>query len=335
MREIASRIPAGTRRLTDGETGERGYWILFQTEKFERMPEFESLGAEKPFGVTSDAPAYPRLRLVEGASAERIDWPDLSYADEYGRSFEIFERLQRDGTIPAGVRFQMQYPTPLAAISAAFDPEHLPAIVPSYERALFADLDQALARVPHDRCAVQWDVAVEFGLMEDAFETGHPVPLDAIVPNLVRCVDHVPADVPCGIHMCYGDYDHQHFKQPASLKLQVDVLNALIAGARRTVSWASFTVPTGRVDADYFAPLAGLQAGRETELYLSLVSYHPEQQPAGATAAQIEHIDAALAKAPAGAREWGISTECGMGRVATGDVPRLLDLHREILAGAR
>jgi hypothetical protein len=27
----------------------------------------------------------------------------------------------------------------------------------------------------------------------------------------------------------------------------------------------------------------------------------------------------------------GICTECGMGRVAAGDVPTLLDLHREIL----
>jgi len=44
---------------------------------------------------------------------------------------------------------------------------------------------------------------------------------------------------------------------------------------------------------------------------------------------QVRHVDAAL---PDG-REWGICTECGMGRVAAADVPRLLDLHREILAG--
>jgi hypothetical protein len=43
----------------------------------------------------------------------------------------------------------------------------------------------------------------------------------------------------------------------------------------------------------------------------------------------VEAIDGAL-----GGREWGICTECGMGRVAAGDVPRLLDLHSEILAGA-
>jgi hypothetical protein len=44
-------------------------------------------------------------------------------------------------------------------------------------------------------------------------------------------------------------------------------------------------------------------------------------------------LDRALARfqASAGEREWGICTECGMWRVAAGDVPRLLDLHHEIL----
>ena len=47
---------------------------------------------------------------------------------------------------------------------------------------------------------------------------------------------------------------------------------------------------------------------------------------------RLRQIDGALAGSPGGPREWGICTECGMGRVAAGDVPRLLDLHREILA---
>jgi hypothetical protein len=35
MREISSRIPSGVRRMTDGETGERGYWIHYQIAKFQ------------------------------------------------------------------------------------------------------------------------------------------------------------------------------------------------------------------------------------------------------------------------------------------------------------
>src|SRR5829696_967262 len=157
MREISARIPTGVRRMTDGETGERNYWILFQIQKFLEMPEFEAVSSGQAYETSLDAPQMPQLRLAEGASADTISWPDLGYAAEYARSFEIFDRLQQDGTIPADVRFQVQYPTPLASTAVTFVLEDLPAISASYETALFADLERLLATAPHDRVAVQWD----------------------------------------------------------------------------------------------------------------------------------------------------------------------------------
>jgi hypothetical protein len=293
------------------------------------MPEFEAVSPpHQAYDTEGDAPRMPRLRLAAGASADAIQWPNLGYADEYAKSFAIFDRLQQEGTIPAGVRFQMQYPTPLASMAGTIAPEDMAEVAASYEKALFADLDRALAALPHERCAVQWDVAVEFGLLEGA--AGPAVPLADIVPGLARCLDHVPADVPAGMHLCYGDYGHQHFKQPESLRLQVDLVGAVVAAAAHPLNWASFTVPQNRADAAYFAPVRDLEADPETELYFALVPYHPADQPQGTTATQIEHVDAAL-----GGREWGICTECGMGRVEAGDVPRLLDLHGAILAGRR
>jgi hypothetical protein len=331
MREISTRIPTGVRRMTDGETGERGYWILFQIQKFLQMPEFESVTVGHAYETASDAPEMPRLRFAEGATADTIRWPDLGYADAYAASFELFDRLQRGGAIPPDVRFQMQYPTPLASTAGTFVPEDMPAIAASYEAALFADLDGALATLPHDRCAVQWDVAVEFGLLEGAMGPGSAVPVEQITPSLARCVDRVPGDVPVGLHLCYGDYGHQHFKQPESLQMQVDLVNAVGAAARRPVAWASFTVPQARDDAGYFAPLRELAVGPETELAFALVPYHPDDQADGTTATQIGHIDAALAGSSAGPREWAVCTECGMGRVAAEDVSRLLDIHHEII----
>jgi hypothetical protein len=324
MREISARIPHGVRRMTDGETGERNYWIHYQIAKFRQMPEFEEVSGGPAIPTPEGAPPVVRLRLARDASAETIDWPDLGYAEEYGKSFAIFDRLQQEGTIAAGVRFQLQYPTPLAAVGVTFVPEDLPDVAAAYEGALFADLGKALAALPHDRIAIQWDVAVEFSLLEGAY--GSALPLAAIAPALVRCIEEVPADVPVGLHLCYGDYGHEHFKQPESLRMQVDLVNALTAAAARPFNWASFTVPQARDDADYFAPLADLHASPETELYFALVPYRPGDQQEGTTAAQEANIDAAL-----GGREWGICTECGMGRVAAEDVPALLDLHREIL----
>lgn len=332
MREISSRIPDGVRRMTDGETGDRNYWISFQTRKFEQMPEFETVSVGQAYETTPDAPLMPQLRLAEGVSAEMIKWPNLGYADEYTNSFATFERLQNEGTIPTDVRFQLQYPTPLASVAGTFVPEVLPAVAPSYEQALFANLETALERLAHERVAVQWDVAVEFGALEGAM--GPKLPMDQIAPGLVRCIERVPADVPVGMHLCYGDYGHQHFKQPDSLQMQVDLINAVTFAARHPLNFVSFTVPQGRNDSAYFEPLGGLRTDSDTELYFALVPYHPDDQAPGTTAEQIEHIDAALLNSPEGARHWGICTECGIGRVAASDVPGLLDLHSQILASS-
>jgi hypothetical protein len=281
------------------------------------------------------APAMPQLQIAEGVSPEAVRWPDLGYADAYCDSFEVFRALQEEGAIPAEVRFQMQYPTPLAPLAGTMVPEDLPTLLPSYEAALFADLDKSLAALPHDRCAVQWDVAVEFGLLEGAFGAGASAPLKAVAAGLARCLDQVPDDVPVGMHLCYGDYGHQHFKQPDSLELQVRLVNAVVSATGRSVNWASFTVPQARRDADYFAPLGDRRAQPETEIYLALVPYYPADQTQGTTAEQIRLIDDYLAASPSGSRDWGICTECGMGRVAADDVPTLLDLHREILESHR
>lgn len=331
MREISSRVPRGVRRMTDGETGDRSSWIRFQIRKFQEMPEFQQVErTDSSLYGTRAVSTMPLLRLAEGVEAEDVKWPDLGYADAYVESFQLFRALQEAGTIPAGMRFQLQYPTPLAPVAGTFVPADIPAMAVSYGAALFADLDRALATLPHDRCAVQWDVAVEFGLLEGSF--GSPVQVERIASGLAQCADHVPADVPVGMHLCYGDAGHQHFKQPESLEMQVRLANAITAAAHRPVEWFSFTVPQDRSDDTYFAPLRDLKTGPETELYFAVVPYHAAAQPAGTTAEQVRLIDANLAQSEAGGREWGICTECGMGRAATEEVPGLLDLHREILA---
>jgi hypothetical protein len=334
MREISARIPRGVRRMIDGETGERNYWIQFQVQRFGSIAELEQIAAHKAYETDDSAPEMLRFKLADGTSADAIQWGDLGYATAYEESFEQFAALQGDGTIGADVRFQMQYPTPLAPIATTIAPEDLVTVTASYERALFADLDRVLNDLPHERIAVQWDVAVEFGLLEGGFGEEARASIADLLPGLVRCVDQVPADVPTGMHLCYGDYGHQHFKQPGSLERQVQLVNMIVAAAARPVNWFSFTVPQARKDDAYFEPLDQLRVGPETELYFALVPYYPDDQPAGTAEEQARRIDAHLAESPTGAREWGICTECGMGRVAQGDVAKLLDVHRELLAAA-
>jgi hypothetical protein len=329
MREIAGRVPSGVRRIPDGETGDRGTWIGFQLEKFMQLPWLAPARmVDLTEGEYSD---MPQLRLADGVDLAEVSWPDLGYADAYLGSYAIFADLRQQGVIPAGVRFQVEYPTPLASIGSFIAPEQQPALLGSYEAAEFADLGRLLAAVPPDEVAVQWDVAVEFGILEETFAPGGAQAFDMIIAALARCVDQVPAAVPVGLHLCYGDYGHEHFKQPESLALQVRVVNAVTAAARRPLSFVSFTVPQNQREDGYFAPLAELAAAPRTELNFALVPYHPDTQAPGTTEAQIRLIDAALATSPGSRREWGICTECGMGRASRDEIPALLDLHHQLL----
>jgi len=184
-----------------------------------------------------------RLRLAGGADPALAVWPDLGYAGACLESYATFAALRGQGVIPVGVRFQVEYPTLLASISGYIVPEQQQALLGSYEQAMFADLGRLLAAIPPGEVAVQWDVAVEFGVLEEAFAPGGAQAFDAIIAALAWCTGQVPAEIRAGLHLCYGDYGHQHFKQPESLDLQVRVLNAVTAATGGPVSFVSFTVP--------------------------------------------------------------------------------------------
>ncbi|MEV4316684.1 hypothetical protein [Actinocrispum sp. NPDC049592] len=318
LRTLAERVPHGVHRLPDGETGERANWIGYQLPRLLETPGLERVGAEAPSGTYG---AGPKVRVAAGTDPDAISWPDPGYAREYSSSYAKFAQLRADGVVPADVRFQVEYPTALA-VSYLFDDGDRDRITPSYERALLADLDRLLAVIPHDEIAVQWDAAVETVLADQT-----PALLDTMAARLVRGLDHVPSDVPAGIHLCYGDFGHKHMVEPESLATQVELANAVTSTAGRPPAWLSFTVPQDRSDSSYFAPLSELRTAPGTELYFALVPYFPDRQPEGTTDAQVRLIDQYLPSAT-----WGICTECGMARADRADVPRLIDLHREILA---
>jgi hypothetical protein len=330
FRELGSRIGPLASRYSDGETGDRGNWIFFQLQRFWATPGLEQAGIVEREQATGAYRASPKVRLADGADPATIEWPNLGYADAYLESWERFRELRDEGVIPRGTRFQVQYPTPLASINAWIVEEDQDRLEPTYTRALYADLQRLLDALPHDEIAVQWDVAVEFGILVGGFGATATQDFDAIIRRLVEAVEQVPADVPVGLHLCYGDYEHSHFREPESLELQVRVANRVVADASRAIDWFAFTVPQHQRSPEYFAPIADLDVGDRTELAFALVPYHPTDQAPGTTEAQVELVDERL-----GDRRWGICTECGMGRVAREEILDLLELHRTIVEGAR
>jgi hypothetical protein len=311
---VAGSILGGRlRRVPDGETGERHYWIGWQVNVLRRQPEFELIPP------TPDAYApIPRFKLR--TPAQTPTFGALGYADAAIASYAVFKRLQQEGAVPAHWRFQVSLPTPLAVVAAFIVPDDQAAIEPLYETRLLDELDAILDTIPHDELAIQWDIAVEIGILESVMPAYFQDRRAGILERLTRLGHRVPAKVELGYHLCYGDAEHRHFKQPEDLGKLVDLANVLAREVQRPLTWIHMPVPRDRADDGYFAPLHLLRLAPETELYLGLVHYTDG----------VEGTRQRLAAARRTIRDFGVATECGMGRRPPETIPALLAIHAAV-----
>ena len=323
IRTASEMLGGRLKRIPDGEVGKRFHWIMFQPDVLGQADGIERVGdAPIPFGAGLDARP---LRIAEGTDAAAIELPALGYADAALESYEIFRRLREDGAVAPGVRFQVSLPTPVAIISSFFSGDDRAAIEPVYTDALRRELQRIVDGIPHDELAIQWDVASELGIIEGASGYGKVMqawwegdPFEGLVARLVALVDAVPADVEAGVHLCYGDAGERHFIEPTDVATLVRYANAVIAASERKISWLHLPVPIERDDEAYFTPLAELAP--VAELYLGLV--HREDGAEGAR----RRIAAASTFAP----DFGVATECGIGRAPAGSTEGILATHAEV-----
>ncbi len=302
-------------RVTDGETGERADWIHWQAPVFAHHPAFES-ASPKDAGYSAGA----TVRLRPETAPAALAFGSLGYAAVARSSWAEFSRLERAGVLTPGLRFQVSLPTALAPVTWFVDARDHAAVEPAYERAMLAEVDAIARAVPRDRLAIQWDVAVEVALLEGLREPHFADVENGIVERLVRLGEAVPADAELGFHLCYGDAAHRHFKEPEDLGKLVRVANAVAAGLARRLDWIHVPVPRNRDDITYFAPLAGLRLPPTARLFLGLVH-------------RTDGVDGAhrrIRAARAFVRDFGVGTECGLGRRPPVTIPELLALHAEI-----
>lgn len=325
FRAAANELGPLLRRIPDGEVGERFHWIVFQADRVGQAEGIERVGDQPYIQRGID---FRPVRISDGVRAADIVLPSLGYADAAIASWAIFSRLQAEGVIPAETRFQVSLPTPIGFVAALVAAEDRAAFEPVYEAALAAELTRILDAIPHERLAIQWDVALEFAILEAArTEAASPAWFGdewaATSERLARQLDRVPAGVEAGVHLCYGDVGETHFVEPQDTANLVRFANLVRAATQRPITWLHLPVPIEREDDAYFAPLADLDLSDETELYLGLV--HRQDGAAGAA----QRIDAARRHVA----DFGVATECGFGRAPEGTTVPLFEAHRAV-AGA-
>ena len=321
FRALSQTVGDSAKRYPDGEPGERRNWINWQAGIFKEHPQFEvgETMAMQLGGWHYDAKPFYKLR--DNVDPATVEIGPLGYAEGAIASYKTFQRLCAEGSIPAGVRFQVSLPTPVAVLTSHIVHAQRAAIEPAYERAIAAEVRAITDAMTHDELAIQWDICTEIVAYDGGARTlFYDDPLEGSLERIERVSRLVPDDVELGIHLCYGDPGHKHVLEPRDTSGAVAFANGLAACIPRPVNWIHLPVPRDRDDDAYFAPLHDLTVGAATEIYLGLVHYTD-----GVTGTQRR-----IATAERHIQNFGIATECGFGRRDPATIPDLLKLHTEV-----
>jgi hypothetical protein len=307
------------KRIPDGETGVRGYWITSQARVLHYHPAFEP--ADHDWNPESGAPpesSAPKYRLRKGVDPKTVELSSFGYGEFARISYGEFKRAKAEGLIQPETRFQVSLPTPMAFYLGIVAPESREVIAPAMEARITQELRDILEAVPHEDLSIQWDVCLEMYIWEGVREIFFSDAKQGCLDRLIALGDLVPEPVELGYHFCYGDFRHAHAVEPKDMQNMVTMANGIVAGARRQVNFFHMPVPRNRDDDSYFAPLKNLKIQLATEIYLGLV-HHTDGE-----AGTLRRMAAADRAMPQG---YGISTECGWGRREKSTIPELIHIH--------
>lgn len=315
---VGKTVKPFLKRCPDGEVAGRRLWISYQWPVLRATSFLEpsSDHAVPGMGLTT-------LRLKAHSSPGEIHFGELGYAREARTSYQDFLAARKRGDIAPETRFQVCLPTPAAVIGAFVVPPDIPKVLPAYTQSMLREVERICASIPHQDLAIQWDVCIEMIQWDGRTAMMPPFPgMESMFRQaFAQLSGAVPRNVELGFHLCYGDMDAKHFIEPLDLAKAVELSNLIISAGGRPVTWIHMPVPRDRSDAAYFAPLAHLKRAPGTELYLGLV--HAEDGVEGT----VRRMKAARDLTP----DFGIATECGIGRART---PELVRSIMEIHAGA-
>ena len=317
--KLCKALPGRLVTIPDGETGTRGNYIGWELERFPKETHEFFLGG---------------VPLPEGHSGifTQEDIKPSQYDIAAIESYQKFVALRNKGIIPANVRFQVSLPAPLACIQGHLRNEFHAQLEPFYEKRIYDAIQSIINTIPAKDLAIQFDLCFEVSALE--YERGrltgeffrpHFTPIrEGVLERVKRVCALVPEEVALGLHLCYGDYGHQHFIEPVDTGLLVDFANDVAHAIQpHPVAWVHMPVPKNRDDREYFAPLERLDIGSDGRLYLGLVHPYDEE----GTRRRIEAARSVVA-------DFGVATECGMGRTPPEELDSILQISKAVTTPA-
>ncbi len=304
FRLVGSRLQPGVRRVPDGEPGDRANWVFTQADHFLKNPTLDVVG--------------DRVRSRPGVP---VEFGPVDYHSIASESYATFRQAREDGVLASDSRFLVSIPTPFNAVNSFVEFDDRVEVAVAYERALRASVETIQEAIPPSDLAIQWDLPTELATVEGWFENPYGG-LEPIFAATGRVADWVQEEAELTFHLCYGDskFGASPFmgKPPSEeaaarggrhiLPRDASAIVTLANGLSRHVSRRIDAIQAATVapwtKRAHWQPLSDLALEPETEVYLGLL--HAEDGAEGA------RNRAALAAEflP----EFGLSTECGLGR---------------------
>lgn len=324
---VGQHLQPGATRVPDGETGGRANWVLTQEPVFAGNPGLTAVPA--PDG-------RDRYVLADGVTPQTLTFGRFDYADHARSSYALFARAREAGVLAPGTRFLVSLPTPFNAVSFYAPLDSQLDLLPAYERATRAGVEEIQDAVPHDDLAVQWDLPTELATVEGWFANPF-ADHEAIFAATARAADWVAPRADLTFHLCFGDSKFgaspfmgeppnaeaaerggRHIL-PRDTRSVVELANGLSRHVTRPIAAFQAATMTSWNRAAHWQPLSDLALEPGTEFHLGVVH------------AAADGLDGARARLDLARRflpEFGVSTECGLGR----HTPEQLDEAARILA---
>ncbi|HUY18774.1 MAG TPA: hypothetical protein VMV15_06065 [Candidatus Binataceae bacterium] len=335
MRACAAEVGDLAIGLTDGETNERRFWVLFVAIRaWEPHPDLELVRRPKgipgmPHYIPTGYNDFYKFRVRSGV--DKIEVPTLTYPIEAKSSYLVFRNLRDRGVIPRDTRFQVCIPFPEdAARLFAHSARDMEIMANGYADAAARDVESILHDIPANDLVLQWDINWEtLAVAFDDYAGEEPMeykangdPMERYLRFVRQLCGPVPKEVVLGLHLCYGDLHHRHFLEPKTLATCVRLANAAASEAGRRIDFVHMPIPRARDDDEYFGPLKDLKIGDST-LYAGLVHYTDGVEGSRRRLERLRKHYAGVV---------GVATECGMGRRPPDQsFGELLRIHREVV----
>lgn len=263
----------------DGEINpERRGWIgainnmvLAAAPCFEEIPSPLSLPKDHPYHL------FKTLKIKDGATVDLRG--RLPYAKDAIASYGIFKRMQAEGRIPQGIRFQSAIPGAHDVISITFpDVTTWPVLIAAWQEAVQEEYRRMLEVIPAEELCIQIDYCTEMihigGTWAQKFDWVPDLPKDELFARYTSAeyiaghLKGLPDAVTIGFHVCCGTSPSYPVQALADIGLPVDLSNAIQASAGGRVGYFHLPAMVDSGEA-YFSPLSRLDTGKAT-IYLGL-----------------------------------------------------------------